>query len=1509
MAATTTDAPGEQPGGVAEGGAGAAAETAPGSLQTRNLDLEGLRAVAAIAVLVTHVSLNAMGNEGPFGGLLARLDVGVAVFFVLSGYLLYRPFVRALLRDDALPSVRRYFRHRLLRIVPAYWVVVLASFLFAPATGLVMPTTGFSAAAVGETSVPFSQLLRFLTFTQVYWRDSLAGPFPQAWTLATEMAFYLFLPVLVLAVARRQRARGGDRRTRVRRQWLVLGGMVVAAQAYRLAMVLLTAPYRSGADARTSITQLGAWLPNHLDMFAAGMALAVLAVEREDGGPGAVLGRRLDGVLARRGMAWASVGIGLLVLLLAGYGLGLSRTDLSYGRSGEFLRHGAYLAVALALVLPAVFGRAGDGGYRRFLRTRPMQFLGRISYGIYLWQILVIGRWVSSPFTPGGPLPARHPGGQFNVPFWSTLAWTLAVTVVLATISYYVVERPALRYRDRPMGFFVAGLWTVSLVSLATRIWSFATVNARDPGNGDPFYYHAQANMLADRVGFGEPIQWLTQGRFVPSAIHPPLFTIWLSLASWVGARGYLSHKVMAAFAGVAVVVVAALLARRLAGDRAGVIAAGLVALYPNLWIIDGTLWPEGLYTALVGGALVLAYRWRDRPTLWGAAAVGAAVGGAILTRGEAILLLPALCVPLAIAGRKVATRWWLHGLVMCGVAAALVAPWTLRNLLRFEKVVPVSTNSEEVLFYANCPETYSGPLVGYWSFNCQEQARKERVAQGLPADPPGDESERAAGWGALGRQYAKAHRDRWPAVATARVLRAWDLHYSGTTARALQFEGRPYTWTRRALVMWWLMLVPAAIGFVLLRRRRVPIWPLASMLGVVTATALAVYGHPRFRTVGDLVVIVTAAVAIDALLARRFGAAPAFAMTTPDPASTALDADTDASSGGRPGDGPAGAEGLVEGADGPDPDPDQGSGGPADWSRRRWRDWRSWVAVAIVGAAIAIPLRALMRYQGPPMEEGFMLVFPERILHGDMPHKDFLHLYGPGSLWALAAWFKVVGVSITSERVFGLAQLATMVFGVVALAWPWGRRVAATAGVFGVLLTMTAIGLTALAWDGAVALLVVATWLGLRARRWITEPPPANVADEADPDADADAEAVPGPDPGAAAARSAARLLTAAGAFAGAALLFRPDVIVAVTCSTLAVLAGLGWARWKRWLLGAVPVVSLYLVHLALSGPGNAIRGMFIEPVFSLRGGRSLPRPPSWDTFDGALQKVALLRPQPWPLPSLASPHQAFIWFFLLPIATFFVVGVGWWRVRSAPEAWKPRVVLTVGLLGLGLMPQAFQRADTTHLAWVSCVTLAFLPVALAELFAHLPSRPVRRLAPNLAVLVVALLPLVVIPHFTARTYVDLAKQSANGKVFGYPVTYRGRTFYLGAKDIAPVAQRMLEEVGPQMQPGDRVLVGTADLRKTPYSDAYLYYLLPDQVPGTRYIEMDPGMANAPDSGLADEVRTSDWLILSHVWDAWSEPNDSRKFGPDEPNRVVKDHFCSVGDYQPYFEVYRRCR
>ncbi|MCU1351494.1 MAG: hypothetical protein JWM05_703 [Acidimicrobiales bacterium] len=593
-------------------------------------------------------------------------------------------------------------------------------------------------------------------------------------------------------------------------------------------------------------------------------------------------------------------------------------------------------------------------------------------------------------------------------------------------------------------------------------------------------------------------------------------------------------------------------------------------------------------------------------------------------------------------------------------------------------------------------------------------------------------------------------------------------------------------------------------------------------------------------------------------------------------------------------------AEEPANTAAGPTPSTPAPSRSLPGWAR--WRETDAWsvAAVGVVVLAFGLTLRALFRFQGPPMEEGFMLVFPERVLHGALPNRDFLHLYGPGSLWALAAWFKVAGVSLASERVFGLAQLAGIVFGVMALVRPWGRRPAVAAGLVGVLVCTTAIGLTALAWNGAVALGVVGLWVALRARRWLTAVKRAGRAE---------------------AERRAHRLLLLSGLLAGLALLFRPDLVVGITLGFAAALWGIDRTRLTPWFGGLALGLAPYLVHLATAGPGHAVQGMLLDPVFHLRGGRSLPVPPSWNHLDGALQAVAQLRVPGWPLPAPAVSHQVVLWFLLLPLVVLVEVAVGVWRVRAAPNAWRPRVVLAVGLFGLGMMPQALQRPDTTHLAWVSCVPLAFLPAALAEAISNLGPRVVRRFAGATAAVLALLLPLVTIPYFTYRTWFDLTNQSRGHQIFGHGVHHAGRVFYLGSEPAAKAATKLTRDLDRLSTPGQRLFVGTADLRKTPYSDAYLYYLMPSLVPGTYYIEMDPGMANRAGSGLDRDLAGSDWAVLSRLWDVWREDNTSRELMSDAANQVLRRDFCKVKDYRErsaddpsgpakvQFTLYRRCR
>jgi hypothetical protein len=538
---------------------------------------------------------------------------------------------------------------------------------------------------------------------------------------------------------------------------------------------------------------------------------------------------------------------------------------------------------------------------------------------------------------------------------------------------------------------------------------------------------------------------------------------------------------------------------------------------------------------------------------------------------------------------------------------------------------------------------------------------------------------------------------------------------------------------------------------------------------------------------------------------------------------------------------------------------------------------WRRWGPLALVAAVCLLPFWGLWRAPGPPMEEGFMLVFPERVLAGDVPNRDFLHLYGPGSLWVLAGMFWTFGTSLEVQRLVAFAQMLGVAFGTFAVLRPWGRWLAAAGGSIAGLIILPPVGLSALAWVGAVA-------LGL----WALN---AAFAGQV------------------ATGARRSRLLVGAGLLAGAAVLYRPDLVLALTLAGLVILWGLdGAARWRVVVGGAVGVAP-YVVHIAMAGFGNAFHGMVTQPVFELRGGRRLPLPPSWDSFDGFLQRAGALAEPPWPLPAPPSPAQLSLWLGLLLAANVVLLVAG---ARAARRG--DRRLLVLALFSIGLLPQAFQRADSAHLAWVSCVPLGLLPAAVADLlreWAPTWSSNRRRLA---AVATPVVLMLALTPHFTFRSYGDYVAQSFGFRRVSHTIERHGRIFYYGRRDAADAVHELLRDVERVAEPGDTLLVGTGDLRKTPYSEAFLYYLLPELPPATHYIEMDPGVANAPDSGLAEEVAAADIVILSSIRDDWDEPNDSRKIGSDAPNRALARHFCQFGSYgdglfgRGLYELYVRC-
>ena len=552
----------------------------------------------------------------------------------------------------------------------------------------------------------------------------------------------------------------------------------------------------------------------------------------------------------------------------------------------------------------------------------------------------------------------------------------------------------------------------------------------------------------------------------------------------------------------------------------------------------------------------------------------------------------------------------------------------------------------------------------------------------------------------------------------------------------------------------------------------------------------------------------------------------------------------------------------------------------------RPWGPFATRIAPVAVLAITLPPLYGLWRTQGTPMEEGFMLTFPEMVLNGRVPNRDFLHLYGPGSLWVLAAVFAVFGVNLAAERAVGYLQHLGVAFGVHRLLRPWGPWVAVGGGALSALIVLTPSGLSAMAWVGGVALGLWSLAIALET-----------------------AEAEPS-------SRGARRGAFVAGALAGAALLYRLDLVLAVGASGTVVWLGLDGRQRARLLRGFALGCSPYLVHLAMAGARAALEGLVLQPVFDLRGGRRLPIPPNPRHFDGFLQGAGALDQPPWPLPAPSGPRQLWLWFFALLAVGVVLLAAGIVSRRRTGA----RRMLAIACFSVGLFPQALQRPDSTHLAWVSCVAFSVLPAAVIELGrARHPSWALRargRLLTPAAIAVPAALLLVVAPFFTFRSYAEATAQSFGRRRGELTIEHAGRTFPYKRHDAVAAVREMLPVVDRLTRPGQRLIVGPGDLRKTPYSEAFLYYLLPDLVPGTRFIEMDPGVANAPSSGLAQEIARADVVILSTIRDDWHEPNDSLRFGSPEPGRELARRFCLVGSFgvDPFdpdrglYELYIRC-
>lgn len=375
------------------------AASAPGIDQAgehRSARVESLRALAALGVVGSHAFALAVTFQSIFDGVKNRLllsgGLGVFLFFTLSGYLLFRPFLRSQIGTGRTVDLARYARNRALRILPLYYAVVVTLLVVQP------------------FDTDRGDWWRFALFIENFSRDTITRLDSPIWSLVVELHFYIALPLLAWLIARA--ARGSLRRTA-----LLLAALAAASFAARQAIAI------GGHNALSPL-----WgkysLPTLFFMFASGMLLAVLreAVERR---PPGWLGHPVLG----SSTAWIVAGVACYLTFVAPW----TQPEIVVAAGGFLIVGGA--------ILPLRQGRLA-----RALEWRPLALLGLASYSLYLWHVPILEA-LSGVHTLVHPQGIEVVGAPTDVK--GLVALGLPVVIAVAAASYAVIERPFLLLRRR----------------------------------------------------------------------------------------------------------------------------------------------------------------------------------------------------------------------------------------------------------------------------------------------------------------------------------------------------------------------------------------------------------------------------------------------------------------------------------------------------------------------------------------------------------------------------------------------------------------------------------------------------------------------------------------------------------------------------------------------------------------------------------------------------------------------------------------------------------------------------------------------------------------------------------------------------------------------------------------------------------------------------------------------------------------------------------------------------
>lgn len=505
------------------------------------------------------------------------------------------------------------------------------------------------------------------------------------------------------------------------------------------------------------------------------------------------------------------------------------------------------------------------------------------------------------------------------------------------------------------------------------------------------------------------------------------------------------------------------------------------------------------------------------------------------------------------------------------------------------------------------------------------------------------------------------------------------------------------------------------------------------------------------------------------------------------------------------------------------------------------WLNRYQIILAALICAVAAVALWPAFHSPAIPMDEGMVLVYPEMILKGHLPYRDFEHVTGPGNHLLLAAVYQVFGVNIFAERAVGLIYRLIIVAAIFGITRRWDRMAAgACAFIAAVLLTGT--DLWANTWFAGVAFALCSLWASAKYF-------------------------------------SPARCFTG-GFCAGLAALCRCDFGPALLLSLLPMFWPMRRDHKIKFLIGGFIALLPLLVLTIIIGPAQIWHSLFVFPVFELNPGRRL------SIFSARPELIVLL-----------------VFQFAAGLINVSA-GVVEVRTRETRERGRLLLAVAIlGLSFLHYALERFDSGHALNASLVSLSLLPLsILVLLSAALKNFPARKMAVIAALIPITAIHLMLPTFARYFYRGLRVQLGISSARqashtGEELepgdkGVFVIHNGRPFAFGFSYAAEDAVKLLTELERVSLPGQRLFVGPGDLRLTNYCDTYIYYLEPQLTPATYFLEMNPGSANAAGSRLAADIATADWIILNRRYDFLNESNTSIRFGSAEPIRVVHEQF-----------------